>query len=58
MIIMAITKKEAEEICKMIDESMESLYITPSAPIVMMTSSKAANLKERIRAMPQRRKSS
>lgn len=51
-----MTKKEADEICKLIDESMEPFYMTPSAPIMMMTSSKACAVKERVQKMAMRRK--
>lgn len=51
-----MTKKEADEICKLIDESMQPFYMTPSAPIMMMTSSKACTVKERVQKMAMRRK--
>ena len=55
---MAITRREADEICKLIDESMQPFYMTPSAPIMMMTNSKANDLKKYIQEMAKRRKSS
>ncbi len=55
---MAITKREAEEICKMIDEKMEIFCITPGVSMIIMTSSKSADLKEGIKKMADRRKSS
>ena len=52
-----MTKKEADEICKLIDESMQPFYMTPSVPSMMITPSKACTVKEHVQKMAMRRKS-
>ncbi len=51
-----MTKKEADEVCKLIDESMQRFHVTPSARIMMITSSKASTVKEHVQKMAMRRK--